>query len=656
MAEKQNSPRPPKAKGPIRWGAVIPFTIFVLIVALYTHFFFDLHLRKTMEWGLGRALGSEVNVAELETSFWNAHLRIAGIEFTDAEKPQRNSLSIGEIRFGMLWDALLRAKVVVNEAVIEQLEFAKPRKTPGWVAPPELPKMDDGKSSALAKEADQMKKDALNQVQKDQNANVFGDIAALLGGGSAQVQMDQLQQSLSSKKMAQDLEARVKAKQQEWGERIKKLPQGAEFQALGDRLGKVKTKDFKTPQELESSLKEFDTIFKEADAKIKIVQSANTDLQADIKGINDDVKTLEAQIKADVKSLEQHFKIPQIDAKALTLALFRKHLDPYLMKFQAYRGMAEKYVPPNLMKKGSKEPDPSIQPRPRANGVSYEFGHPHSYPLVWIKRTAISSQAGTSPYSGNIKGEILDLTSNQVLIGKPTIMNIAGDFPSAQISGLTSKLVVDNRQADSMIDLDFGIKAFAVEGRDLVDSPDAHIAFRKATGSLALKSSLKALRELSMSLDNRYTSVEYDVSSKNETANTMLKSIFAGIPVVSVEGRIEGTVPNLAMNLDSNLGPELRKGLEKEINAKIGEARAKIESYVNGEVGKIKAQIDSQVAQIKGQNEKEIQKVQAQAEAQKKQAESRADAAKKDAENQAKSHLENEAKKAADELKKKFGF
>ncbi|MBX2987360.1 MAG: TIGR03545 family protein [Bdellovibrionaceae bacterium] len=641
-----------KAKGPVRWEAVIPFTIVVLLTVLYVHFFFDGHLRRALEWGLGAGLGAQVDVADLKTSFTSAHLSVKGIDLTDSEQPSRNSLSVGEIRFGMSWDALLRAKILVNEAVVDKIEFGKPRGRPGWVKPPEPPKADDGSPSM----AEKLKQEALEKVQQKYDQNVFGDLAAILGGGSAQVQLDKIDQSLNSKKMAQALEAQVKAKQQEWNERLKALPKASEFQALGDRMKAVKTKDFKSPQELQQSLQQLDAIFKEADAKVKSLQQAGQDLDGDVKKIDAEVKALEAQIKADVKSLEAHFKIPQIDAKALVMALFRKQIDKYMGKVQTYKALADKYVPPNLLKKGTDKPDPSMQPRPRAQGVSYEFGRPNSYPLFWVKRTAVSSQAGASAYAGNIQGEILDITSNQVLINKPTIANIAGDFPGMGISGFSTKLTVDNRQEASLVELLAAVKSYAIDGRDLISGGDVNIAFAKATGGVGVKATLKALKELDLSFDNRFQNIDYQIAAKSELVDTLLKSIFKSIPVVTVDGRFSGTFPRINTSLNSNLGPELQKGLEREVNAKIAEARLKIEKYVQDEVGKYKAQIDAEVAKIKQQVSGELKKVQEQADAQKKQAEARADQAKKDAENSAKKSVEKEATKAAEELKKRLGL
>lgn len=662
MADKTQpqSPAPPakvpKKKGPIRWEAVLPFTIIVLLILLYFKLFFDGHLRKGLEIAGYHGIGAEVNVANLETSFLNASIRIRGIEVTDTLKPQQNSISIGDIRFGMLWDALLRGKVAIKEVAVEQIEFGKPRKSPGRIKPPE-PVDVSNEPSRLEKEADKLKEQALSKTQEKYGDNVLGDVASLLSGTDAGAQAGKIEGTIVSKEMAAKLEAEMKEKAKAWQERLKALPQGKDFQALGDRLNKVKVKDFKSLEELQNSLKEFEAVIKDADAKYRQVNEANNDLNKDLQNSQNQMKDLENQIAKDIKNLESRFKIPRLDPKSLSHALFRQYLDPYLAKFNHYKRQAEKYVPPNVMKKGDKsQPDISMQPRPRDKGTMYEFGRPNSYPAFWIQRVVVSSQAGASPYAGNIRGEIKDITTNQALVGRPTVATFAGDFPSAGLKDMDSKLVIDNRKEKSQILFDFGLGAFPIEGRDLVNSGEVLIAFSKAVGQMKIRSELVGLRDFKLNLDNRFTQVAYNIQAANATADQILENVFAGIPVVTLEADGHGVLPELSLSINSNLGAELQRGVEKQIQAKIDEARRKIEAHINEQVGQHKAQIEAQYNQIKGQVEKELKKLQDQANSQKKTAENKTEQAKKDSENQGKKKVEDEAKKAAEDLKKKMGF
>jgi len=122
-----------KKKGPIRFEAVIPFTIVVALVTAYYALFFDSNLRKAFELASSWGYGAEVNIGELTTSIKKASVNIKGIQVTDIDQVDHNALEIAEIRFALNWDALLRAKVVINDATIENIRLNSPRKTPGKI-------------------------------------------------------------------------------------------------------------------------------------------------------------------------------------------------------------------------------------------------------------------------------------------------------------------------------------------------------------------------------------------------------------------------------------------------------------------------------------------------------------------------------------------
>ncbi|MGZ3771176.1 MAG: TIGR03545 family protein [Bdellovibrio sp.] len=639
-----------KSKGIIRWEAIIPFLIICFIVSLYFTLFFDTHLRRGLEWVGYKAVGAEVDIAKLETSFLKASLRIQGIEITDAEKPTHNSVTIGDIRFSMLWDALLRAKIVVNEAAVEQIAFDVQRKHPGKVKPPE----PEPKSNQPGF-AEKLKEQALKEAQEQAGQNVLGDVIAMLGGTGAESQLEKLKESLPSKKMLDTFDADLKAKQTNWDQRLKTLPQGKDIQALNERLNKIKYKDFKTPQELQTSLQELDKVAKDGDAMYKQVQATSDDLNKDLKNLESQYTAIEKQIKTDVKSLEQHFHIPQLDAKALSAAVFNHYLAPYKAKFFRYKAMADKYLPPNLLKKDKQEVT-VVQAHPREKGISYEFSRANSYPLFWIKRTGVSSQAGTSPDAGNIKGEILDITSNQALVSRPTVASLAGDFPGKEILGFLIRLSLDNTKELSEIIYKLKVDSYPISGRDLVKTPEVQIMFNKANGSLNVEGKIIGLKNVSIALNNTFSKIDYSIAAKNEIADQILKAVFTGIPTVNLTVDGQGELPAIPLSINSNLGGELQKGFEKQIQAKINEAHQRIQAIVDQEIGKQKAQIDSQLKQLKTQLDNQVQKAQSQLNDQKKLAESKADQAKKDAEAQAKKQLDKEGQKAVDELKKRFGL
>lgn len=638
----------------IRLEAILPVAIIILIFVLYFKFFFDLHVKKGLEWGLTKALGVEVDIENFETKLSDLSLKIQKIEITDSNNPRQNVIQVGEVRFSALWDALLRAKIVVNEAAVEKVEFAVPRKTPGYIAPPEpLNEQGPEEESAIGK----LKNKSLQAVENKYDNNVLGDAASWLGNTNKDP-LEGLKANVQSKALIEKFQKEISDKQKEWDQRLKALPKPEEFEALGKRLSQVKTSDFKNINELTRSINELNGIIKEADTKYKTLDAANKDLNADIKKIDQEVKTIQSQVQQDIKDLEKHLKIPRLDSQSIAKSIFASYLAPYQQKFFRYKGLADKYLPPNLMKKGNNDkPDESLQPRPRAKGVSYEFGRPRSYPLFWIKRTKISSQAGMSPYSGFVDGEIRNISSNQVLTGEPMVAELKGDFPTAQLKGLYTKFSFDNRQKISVIDFKFDLDSYPVQTpKELIKSPDVSLDLTQSNGRLNVIAHVEALKNYSFALKSTLSQFNFAVQSKQKIVQEILENAFKTIPEIFITANARGTFPNFPLNIDSNLGREIGKAFETELKAQVEKVRKDLQAKVDAEISKNKDALDKQIADLKNRVQGEINKLQKQADDQKKVAETKISAAKKDSEKKGKKQLEKEGEKLLKNLKKKLKF
>lgn len=674
-----NQIKPIKNKGPIRWEAITPAALFFGLIILYGRLFLDSNIKSLIELVGYHATGAEVNVQEVQTSFFQASIKIKGIQLTNPEKPTHNNLIIGEIRFSMLWDALLRAKIVINEATIENLSFDQKRNHVGKVKPPE-----PEKESALKKEAEKLKDQAIEKAKTDYQENVFGNIASLMSGSSGHDELKKLDAKLVSKEKMKAFEESLKLKQTEWETKLKKLPKASEFQALGDKMKKVKTSGFSKPEEVQASVAEIQKILTEAQAKVDEIKTTKDNFDSDLKNTDDTLKDIKKQIESDIKDLQSHFKIPKIDAKSLAMTIFKKYTDPYFVKINHYKSLFYKYAPPNMINKKG-EPDVQIQPRPRVKGTDYEFGHANSYPAFWLKKAMISSHFSSNEQgssSGDLKGQLLDVTSNQILIGKPTTLELSGDFPSEQISGLSLVGLFDNRGKDSLLSLDMKVESYPIAEKSLLESDDVKIGFKSAVGHAKAKLELVAYQNLTLNLENTFNKIDYDLSAKSNDIQSLLTRVFNDAKTTNLLAKGRGKLPSFDLDIESDLGRLLEAGINKEINAKVEELKKKVKDYVDAEINKQKEQLEKQVTALKSKIEDEIKKAQTQADAQKKMAEGKIDEAKKDierraeaeknklqaeanrrideekrkAENETKKKAEQEAKKAADELKKKFGF
>jgi hypothetical protein len=122
--------------------------------------------------------------------------------------------------------------------------------------------------------------------------------------------------------------------------------------------------------------------------------------------------------------------------------------------------------------------------------------------------------------------------------------------------------------------------------------------FQNATGSSTISASLEE-QNVKMNWTSALTKPKFVVESKTKVAQEMLSNIVNNIPVITINGSASGQFSNLNMAISSNLGDELSTGFSRELQAKVDEAQAKIQSLVDEKINQPKEQL---MAAISGNN------------------------------------------------------
>ncbi|HRK06870.1 MAG TPA: TIGR03545 family protein [Pseudobdellovibrionaceae bacterium] len=642
MSNTSAPPKKKKSQGPIRFEAIIPFTIIVALIWAYFALFFDTHARIALQKLGTDANGAEVNIGHLKTSFFNASLEIQKIQLTNPDRPTHNALEIGAIKWKMSWDALLRAKVAIDEASILNIALGTKRTSPGYVVPPPPP---SNEPSA----ADKLKAQALQAAEDKFKQNVLGDAAALLSGADPSQQLKNIQDSLKSQARIKELQDELAKKQKEWDERIAKLPKSEELKDIEKRAKSIKLDGFSNPAELQQSVQQIEALVKDVDDKVKNVKATGDAVGSDLKTWQANINQLKDFVEKDIADLKSRFKIPQLDAKSLAMSIFGPMFLGKVRQYEAHFNKAKEYLPPPK----TPEEKAAYKPKPkeRTEGRTYAFGRPKSYPLFWLKHAAISSKASPEGTSGDLKGELKHVSTDQRATGHPTTLNFEGAFPSAQVFDVNGLLTLDHRTTTPEQSLVLKVGRFAVGEMKLVQSPEVNLALKEASGSSQINLRLKG-GELNMKLDNTFSKVAYDTQAQQPIVQEILQGALADVPTITLNAQATGEWTAPQFDIRSNLGDALQAGFQKQLQAKINEAQAKLKAMVDEAIGKERTKLTSEFDKTKGELDKVMKAKQAEidklkADLEKKKNQAIADGQKK---------LQNEGQKAVDELKKRFGL
>ena len=254
--------------------------------------------------------------------------------------------------------------------------------------------------------------------------------------------------------------------------------------------------------------------------------------------------------------------------------------------------MAKQYIPEKKEQK-----DVVIAPK-RSEGKNYQFPVTAGYPLFWLKRAAISSKGTADSYSGQVSGELTNVTTSPKQIKKPIVLDMRGDFPTAKIMGVKALFTADFTRDVGRQSALIQVNSFAVPEKLFVDDEKMKFGFKNAIGTTTISAALED-EQVRMNWNSALTKPQFLVETSNKLAKEMLGNILNNIPVININGTASGSFSNLNMDITSNLGTVLGQGFSREIGAKVTEAQNKISALVDEKINQPKEQL---MAAIGGNN------------------------------------------------------
>lgn len=581
-----------KAQGPIRTGVLVPLIILTVLFVTYFKFFFDNHLRRGLEYGGTQANGAEVNVSSLRTNFLEPSIVISRIQVTNKSDPAFNLIEIGKIKLHLSWDALLRGKFVIPESSVLKIQLASKRSRPGRVLPPK-PKSNE--KGMVTKAAEQ----TLNQLKQKNESNLLSDIFAIAGGTDYKDQLKKLEGQFKTQEKVKILEKELKAKEQEWKKRIDGLPNDSEIKQFVKKVESLKI-DTKNPAAIQASIKQIDSVYKEAREKYKTVDEAKKAFDTDLKKYKSEYTELENMVKSDIDGIMQKLNIPSLDPQEINKMLLGNMVASQLGSLLKYKDLAREYMPTKTAaeRKAEKEKD-QITPAERAKGVNYSFAKNKSYPRFWLQKAQISSESSEGD-AGDLIGTLQNVTDNPKHLGIPATFDFKGGFPKQKILAVMGNLTIDHT-TDNEVEKGFiSVGNFPVKENTLTKSKDVELGYKHADGSSKFEFQLQN-KQLTLASNTLFSNVQYFVNAPDKNIHRILNGVIASLNNLDLNIRAQGSWDDISLNINSNLGEKLQAAILSQISGEIKRAREEVEKHVREVIGKETAKIQGEVAKLENQ-------------------------------------------------------
>ena len=530
----------------IRWPGLIGFVVVVGVIVAFWFLFMDGIVRRMLEKGGTAIIGAEVDLARAQVTLVPLGITLQGLQVTDPQAPEKNSMEVSRIAFSLDSLNLFRRKVIVNEMSAEGMQFGTVRKRPGKVVVPPL-KMPEEKK----------KESALPSFE-------MPDVKTVLQ-----------QEKFESPALIEQAQADLKKKTETWQKTVASMPDKAALDAYQERVKKLKEAQKGGLKGLKSAGADALALTKELNRDLDAVKKAKAAFGTDLAAAKALVDKAEKSPQDDVRRIADKYSITSEGLANLSQTLFggsvRGWIDTSVLWYGRLKPMFER----SGEKKGNVR---TVKPL-RGRGVDVRFKEERPMPDFLIGTV----KASLKPEAGAFTGTIRNITPDQDVLGKPLTFVFSGsglnEAQSANIAG-----TLDHRKTDlPEDDMELAVRGYKAAGLTLSSAASLPVSLQEGTMDLELKGRRDA-KVISARCVARVKGAKLNTGI-GESGGAFAKAIRSSLAKVSaftLTADITGTPDNYQVKVSSDLDKvmkdaagslvrEQRDRIEKELKKAVQE-------------------------------------------------------------------------------------
>lgn len=499
----------------IRPQGIIIFLVLVVLIVIVSFVLSGTIVERGIEKAGTAVVGAKVDVDHARLSLSPLGLTVTGVQVTNPKRPMENTVQADRIAFNMDPGALLRRKLLVEEMAVKGLAFNTPRKRSGAVARRVRSKGQGDSDSGLRLPA--LKTPPVSEIiAKEDLLSIQRSNALKENAAAAQKSVDDALASLPDK-----------AKVEEYRKRLDIL-----LSAKG--LSKARIEEAKTLQK---------EIRNERD-KVKAAEDKAT---ASIGTLKAQLKEARGSVNKDIDMLMDKYALTPGGIANITRTLFGDAAGVWADRgVQALKLLS--YIP------SRSQVDPEKTRAPRGKGVDVPLRDEMTLPDLWVKKADLSV---TIP-AGVISGEALNISSDQVLLKKPSTFKVSGQDLKGGATLTASGTLDRTVPAEPKDEVKLNYGGWSVADLKLSESENLPVTLRKGLGTVDGSVIMRGEGlEGSVQIDLASVVLEAGGSEGTSLASAM-RTALKGVQKFSVTADVGGTLDDPKIRLSSDLDALLK--------------------------------------------------------------------------------------------------
>jgi uncharacterized protein (TIGR03545 family) len=566
-----------------RWQGIIPLVVVSVLVALGWTLLSDRIARATLSEAGTKALGAQLDIAELNIRTFSTSLEIKGIALADPFDPNRNLFEVGQLLVELEPRPLLQKKFVIKRLNVANVRTGTRRLRPaapvsgGGLAPSAL--------AEVKRFAQQFQVPLLALTPIDTLKSLVLDptqLKAVQAALSVTRAADSTKQAIETSYAALRIQETVDSS----AALVSRL-QGTNVRALGVDGARRAVADVRR------AIARVDSAKMRTEALLTETRRGVGRLEAGVAGID------EAR-RDDYAFASGLLKLPSLETPDIGAALFGKVTIDKFQQAVYWSTLARKYAPPGLLPKKSEGPE-----RLRKSGTTVHFVTAESYPNFLLRRADVTVDITSGMGSGKYSVAATDITSDPAIIGRPMLFAVRRTTTGGALDSLRITGSLDHRATPR------NIVNVAAAGVQLPALSVPSLPYSMDPG--------RGTTEMRFVLDGDRVSGRWLVRSKNlswtpdsararrmNTVEALVARVLTGIPELELTADIGGTLKEPTLSVRSNLDRQVADRLRAVVGEEVRAAQAKVRAQVDRLVDEKSAPVKARVAEIRTEGERRI--------------------------------------------------
>jgi uncharacterized protein (TIGR03545 family) len=567
-----------------RWQGIIPLVVGLALLYFGWALFGERTIRDTITEAGTKALGTQLDIAELKVRTFASTVELRGIALADPFDRTRNLFEVALVRLELEPRPLLEKKLVIRRLSVADVRTGTRRDRPASAvtgpgfAPRALAEVQRFAQQFNVPLLSLTPFDTLRALALDPTKLKAVQAALSLAGNA-----DSVKHSIDSAYAALRLQETVDSS----AALVARL-QNTNVRSLGIDGARRAVAD------LRRAASRVDSAKARVQGVVTVARRGVDSLQAGLRAIDD-------ARRDDYAFARGLLQLPSFDAPDIGSALFGKVTIDKFQQAVYWTTLARQYAPPGLLPKESPGPK-----RMRRAGTTVHFASVKSTPRFLLRRADVNVTVGGGAASGAYTFAASDVTTDPAILGKPALFAIRRVAKGSDVDSLRIVGSLDHTTA---------------RPREIVNAQAAGVNL-PSVALPALPYSMdpgRGTSEMRFVFDGEQLSGRWVVRSTNltwkqdssrarklNTLETLVARVLTGVHQLDMTADISGTLKTPHLAVKSNLDRQIADRLRAVAGEQIAVAQAKVRAQVDKVVEEKSAPVKARIAELRTESERRV--------------------------------------------------